>query len=415
MRIYLITIILVLITFTAYSQSITIGEDGIVRCKDVPIGTRQTIAGSTYQVVDYETVIVLRFQGADLSKLCVSNITSMAMLFFMADFNGDINNWDVSNVTDMTLMFAISTFNKPLNKWNVGKVTDMKEMFTGASFNQPIDNWDVSKVTDMSDMFTGSEFNQPIGSWNVGNVKSMSYMFHESPFNQPIGDWDVSKVTDMGFMFAITDFNQPIGNWDVRSVVNMESIFAETPFNQEIGDWNVSSVENMEFMFSTSMFNKPLAKWNTDNVENMDYMFANSPFNQPINTWCVAKILTEPQFFSTFSPLTAANKPVWGSCANPTSIEGTELVTVFTLDQNYPNPFNPTTTIRFGLPESEQVTIRVYDVNGRMIAELVNNQMYTAGNHQLTFDASGLSTGVYIYNLTTNSGFTMSRKLVLIK
>jgi hypothetical protein len=92
-----------------------------------------------------------------------------------------------------------------------------------------------------------------------------------------------------------------------------------------------------------------------------------------------------------------------------------DLPTEFTLDQNYPNPFNPTTQIRFALPESQQVTIRVFDVNRRMIAELVNNQMYTAGNHQVTFDGTGLSTGVYIYNLTTNSGFTMSRKLVLVK
>jgi uncharacterized protein (TIGR02145 family) len=92
-----------------------------------------------------------------------------------------------------------------------------------------------------------------------------------------------------------------------------------------------------------------------------------------------------------------------------------ELPKSLILHQNYPNPFNPSTQIRFALPESQQVTIRVYDVNGRMIAELVNNQTYSVGNHQVSFDGTGLSTGVYIYNLTTNSGFTMSRKLVLVK
>jgi surface protein len=412
-KIYLIVLLFVVTATQLFSQSVTIGEDGIVRCKDVPIGTRQTIAGSTYQVVDYETAFVLRIQGADLSKLCVSNITNMAMLFFMADFNGDINNWDVSNVTNMTQMFLGSSFNKPLNKWNVGKVTDMKEMFTGASFNQPIDNWDVSQVTDMSDMFTDSEFNQPIGSWNVGNVKSMSYMFYDSPFNQPIGNWDVSKVTDMGFMFAITDFDQPIGNWDVRSVVNMESMFTESPFNQEIGDWNVSSVENMEFMFSTSLFNKPLAKWNTDNVENMDYMFAGSPFNQPINTWCVAKIPAEPKDFSTFSPLTAANKPVWGTCTNPTSIEGTELVTMFTLDQNYPNPFNPTTQLQFSLPQTTEVKLEVFNLLGQRIATLVN-ETRSMGTHTVTFDGQNLSSGVYIYRLVTPE-FSESKTMHLLK
>jgi hypothetical protein len=98
-----------------------------------------------------------------------------------------------------------------------------------------------------------------------------------------------------------------------------------------------------------------------------------------------------------------------------TSIENDLIPSEYTLVQNYPNPFNPTTQIRFALPESQQVTIRVYDVNGRMVSELVNNQTYSAGNHQVSFDGTGLSTGIYIYNLTTNSGFTMSRKLVLIK
>jgi uncharacterized protein (TIGR02145 family) len=103
--------------------------------------------------------------------------------------------------------------------------------------------------------------------------------------------------------------------------------------------------------------------------------------------------------------------------ASPVSIEEAraEIPTELELLQNYPNPFNPTTQIRFALPESQQVTIRVYDVNGRMIAELVSNQTYSAGNHQVSFDGTGLSTGIYIYNLTTNSGFTMSRKLVLVK
>jgi hypothetical protein len=99
-----------------------------------------------------------------------------------------------------------------------------------------------------------------------------------------------------------------------------------------------------------------------------------------------------------------------------TSIDQAEVhPTTFTLHQNYPNPFNPTTQIRFALPESQRVTVRVYDVSGRMVSELVNNQPYLAGNHQITFDGSLLSTGVYIYRLTTDSGFTMSRKLVLIK
>jgi hypothetical protein len=99
-----------------------------------------------------------------------------------------------------------------------------------------------------------------------------------------------------------------------------------------------------------------------------------------------------------------------------TSLEKNDFVPQeVALLQNYPNPFNPSTKIRFELPESQKITIRVYDVNGRMITELVNDQMYIAGTHQVTFDGTGLSTGIYIYNLTTETGYNISKKLSLVK
>jgi uncharacterized protein (TIGR02145 family) len=103
--------------------------------------------------------------------------------------------------------------------------------------------------------------------------------------------------------------------------------------------------------------------------------------------------------------------------ASPVSIDEAraEIPTELELLQNYPNPFNPTTQIRFALPESQQVTIRVYDVNGRMGAELLDNVTYSAGNHQLTFDGAGLSSGIYIYTMRTSSGIIQSKKLLLMK
>jgi uncharacterized protein (TIGR02145 family) len=89
--------------------------------------------------------------------------------------------------------------------------------------------------------------------------------------------------------------------------------------------------------------------------------------------------------------------------------------TTIELHQNYPNPFNPTTQIRFALPESQQVTIQVYDVNGRLVAELLNNVTYSAGNHQVTFDGSGLSSGIYLYTMRTSNGMSFTRKLLLVK
>ncbi|MEL0010879.1 MAG: T9SS type A sorting domain-containing protein, partial [Bacteroidota bacterium] len=83
------------------------------------------------------------------------------------------------------------------------------------------------------------------------------------------------------------------------------------------------------------------------------------------------------------------------------------------LYQNYPNPFNPSTQISFALPSSEHVQLSVYNVSGQMVVALINDQM-PAGVHQVTFEAQGLSSGTYIYQLKTSKG-VISKKLLLIK
>lgn len=85
----------------------------------------------------------------------------------------------------------------------------------------------------------------------------------------------------------------------------------------------------------------------------------------------------------------------------------------FELEQNYPNPFNPTTTIQYGLPESGNVTLEVYDMTGRRVATLVNENQ-RAGWHDITFDASNLASGMYIYRMQSGD-FVNTRKLILVK
>jgi hypothetical protein len=85
----------------------------------------------------------------------------------------------------------------------------------------------------------------------------------------------------------------------------------------------------------------------------------------------------------------------------------------FTLTQNYPNPFNPATVIRFGLPQRNQVTLRVYNTLGEMAAELVNGEV-EAGYHEIKFNAGNLATGVYYYRLVAGS-FVETKKLLLLR
>jgi D-alanyl-D-alanine carboxypeptidase len=89
------------------------------------------------------------------------------------------------------------------------------------------------------------------------------------------------------------------------------------------------------------------------------------------------------------------------------------LPEAFKLDQNYPNPFNPSTTIKYELPKSSQVTLSVYDILGRQVSVLVNEKG-DAGLHEVKFDGSNLASGVYFYRLAAGD-FVQTKRLMLLK
>ncbi|MEE4310769.1 MAG: T9SS type A sorting domain-containing protein [candidate division KSB1 bacterium] len=104
-----------------------------------------------------------------------------------------------------------------------------------------------------------------------------------------------------------------------------------------------------------------------------------------------------------------------GSLLIPTSVEdqSPEVPTEFALFQNYPNPFNPMTSIRYDIPKQANVTLKVYDMNGREVAELVNAK-HDIGTHEIVWHADGIASGVYIYKISAGD-FVSVRKLILMK
>ncbi len=101
------------------------------------------------------------------------------------------------------------------------------------------------------------------------------------------------------------------------------------------------------------------------------------------------------------------------------SVTGIKQITgnvpdAFSLYQNYPNPFNPSTSIRFDVQKQSNVTLKIYDVMGREITTLVNNETVSPGTKEVDFDASDLSSGIYFYTLTAGD-FSETKKMMLLK
>ncbi len=92
---------------------------------------------------------------------------------------------------------------------------------------------------------------------------------------------------------------------------------------------------------------------------------------------------------------------------------GNEIPAKFSLNQNYPNPFNPTTTIKFDIPFSSLVKIAIYDISGREIQTLVNEQLQS-GTYETQWNASSYSSGVYFYRLSAGD-FSETKRMLLIK
>jgi hypothetical protein len=140
-------------------------------------------------------------------------------------------------------------------------------------------------------------------------------------------------------------------------------------------------------------------------------MTGNASFSTTIGTpvsggWSITAAATDVAgSTSEFSP------PI--TITNVNSVENGTIPRETVLQQNFPNPFNPSTTIRYGLPNRSHVNLTVFNTLGQEVAQLVNGDM-EAGYHQVKFDRSGLSSGIYFYRLRAGD-FVETKRLILIR
>lgn len=138
-----------------------------------------------------------------------------------------------------------------------------------------------------------------------------------------------------------------------------------------------------------------------------------------VEPWVITWPIAEDFSYTNATLLTgsAAGQPIgdlnWFGIQVGVEEKGSSIPETFKLGQNYPNPFNPTTQIEFSIPMADKVSLDVYNVLGQRVAQLVNEKL-NAGSYTYKFDASSLSSGVYIYKITTGN-FVQSKKMALVK
>ncbi|MFZ4590291.1 MAG: T9SS type A sorting domain-containing protein [Ignavibacteria bacterium] len=215
-------------------------------------------------------------------------------------------------------------------------------------------------------------------------------------------------------------------NYWTSGVPNEFSFVPESPAT---GSYvNLSGNANYDNMTSTKICNDTAASLNIlllytktpYALTSGSYWLGSLRFNVSNPTACFRmSFMSNSSVFDGSTPLTYSTGWSYSNndtCLNmPSGISSlpVEIPKEFNLSQNYPNPFNPVTMIKFALPKASYVTLRVYDMLGREVANLVNGQK-SAGQYIVDFDASSLTSGIYFYRLETN-GFVDVKRMVVLK
>ncbi|NUN10035.1 MAG: T9SS type A sorting domain-containing protein [Ignavibacteriaceae bacterium] len=189
---------------------------------------------------------------------------------------------------------------------------------------------------------------------------------------------------------------------------------------------NVEDVRGLSFSLSTSMKLLAVEKAGALGTENGFVIFRQDGNSVMIdaaviggesisNEGVIAYLVFENKADLAVDNIIARNS--WNQNLNTALVSnslGSAVPVSFSLSQNYPNPFNPSTVISFGLPVASKVTLKVYNSLGQEVATLVNGEMLEAGAYSKSFDASKLTSGVYMYKITTDN-FSAVKKMLLTK
>ena len=242
------------------------------------------------------------------------------------------------------------------------------------------------------------------------NSAFLQFGINGSPTEKVIGD--AEELTSLSSSFAQLSFAKADGLFDIANIGNpTEEVTIPLDFTSSTGGFFTLSATDFDV---SSNYDLTFHDYKTGESLLIDESFRYSfetqrlkPQEVPVLTsltaWAIkAKSSESNRFGITLTPSTSVSID-----------DEIDAPTEFTLGQNYPNPFNPTTNINYSVGEAGPVNITVYNVMGQKVAELLNTTK-NAGSYQLTWNATGVASGIYYYRLTA-PGQVLTRQMTLIK
>jgi hypothetical protein len=210
-------------------------------------------------------------------------------------------------------------------------------------------------------------------------------------------------IDSSGYIWVGADMNGEYRTAGRTVPVELASFSAEVNGNNVLLSWITASEINNQGFHIERRDNK------NEEWKNIDFVNGNGTTTEPqsysfvdenLSTGKYQYRLKQTDFDGTFE------------YSNTIEVE-VSIPTRFSLNQNFPNPFNSVTSIQYAIANKQFVTLKVYDILGKEIATLVNENK-EAGNYSVDFNAAELPSGVYIYQLST-AGFTQIKKMILTK
>ncbi|MBI1938025.1 MAG: T9SS type A sorting domain-containing protein [Ignavibacteriales bacterium] len=267
---------------------------------------------------------------------------------------------------------------------------DQEDLFN-TDYNKIFTKW--SNPSSIKDDGSDSNVGFEIVSYNSS---THTYTLNVAVNSTGIQEFAPSKPQNLHLTYA--DQNHPSLGWDVNTESDISSYKIYRNYNN--GGWvSAGTVTHPTNTFVDNMvdYTKPIwekaVKYYVVAVDNTSKTSVPS---------------TQVETSGIMNQIPKVNEENY---AEENAVE--EVVHNFKLYDNYPDPFNPTTKIKYQLPEAGMVTLKIYDILGREVAELVNENK-SAGYYEVSFDASKLTSGVYIYTIQANK-YTESKKMILAK